>query len=703
MNLSEILRKGLLPPNANEIDIVLTAFNENLSSLLEKKVEEHQKIMDNSVSIQCVRDFFNLTSDFNEEESEKNDKIWKGEITYLPITSNRKCKPTPDHLVNNCQKCNLSFNMLNRKHHCRMCGKIFCHTCSQYKEIIPDFYLEKSQPVKICYSCRENLYELKKAEKLIRYLEIVAYSIPGCIRASTLNREWREAVYAYLKFIKQFLNSMNSSILSQKEQRVINSNLPYVMGHSKWIVQVLKINKNILGRQYDVKIKNCKEMLCDDCNHLITQYDCLTILNSAHYNKDVKARIVEMLTVSDELVYDFVTFLPIENPLIERFILEPWRKEKISLNLYLVSRVCKDINNDVFRNNLLIASNDKTKDINQSLRLVSILEDNYSNIHKLSNQLQTLETPFMGPFGIIDRFDYHISVLDSATKPIVINYTFQNVKQSFLFKKEDIRKDHHVISLIRLLYHICREDLIKLGENSTERSWVSLNNYCNYELPIPELVTYQVVPLSKDGGLIEMVPKCKTLTEILKHGTISNYLYRAESNKKVKEINYNYSFSLAFWTVITYLLGIGDRHQENIMITEDGLLFHIDYGFIFGRDSTSSFVRLDDNLIEGLGGNLKYPLFKQQCCDIYCILKKQYTLVYTCLCRLVVIQPPIADYSFTNEFMKEFIEDRFLPGYSEIDSREFFENVLDSSRSALIRKVSDVIHSTVSSFKLSLW
>ena len=37
----------------------------------------------------------------------------------------------------NCSYCQDEFNPFNRRHHCRLCGKIFCNTCSDQRSLVP--------------------------------------------------------------------------------------------------------------------------------------------------------------------------------------------------------------------------------------------------------------------------------------------------------------------------------------------------------------------------------------------------------------------------------------------------------------------------------------------------------------------------------------------------------------------------------------
>ena len=68
-------------------------------------------------------------------------------------------------------------------------------------------------------------------------------------------------------------------------------------------------------------------------------------------------------------------------------------------------------------------------------------------------------------------------------------------------------------------------------------------------------------------------------------------------------------------------LGIGDRHLDNIMMLPTGNLFHIDFGYIFGRDPKPMAppIRFTREMADAMGGvnSEDYRLFKTYCCQVF--------------------------------------------------------------------------------------
>jgi len=79
--------------------------------------------------------------------------------------SNRTMKRNPlwvpDHWVTNCAACARPFTNTRRRHHCRYCGKIFCHRDTSQRTAIPELGYPKA--VRVCDKCSAHLRSTPKA------------------------------------------------------------------------------------------------------------------------------------------------------------------------------------------------------------------------------------------------------------------------------------------------------------------------------------------------------------------------------------------------------------------------------------------------------------------------------------------------------------------------------------------------------------
>jgi len=61
----------------------------------------------------------------------------------------------PDSEVPSCRICGRGFNVFNRKHHCRACGRVFCGPCTSNKSQL--LRLGYKNPVRVCDICETSL------------------------------------------------------------------------------------------------------------------------------------------------------------------------------------------------------------------------------------------------------------------------------------------------------------------------------------------------------------------------------------------------------------------------------------------------------------------------------------------------------------------------------------------------------------------
>jgi len=278
----------------------------------------------------------------------------------------------------------------------------------------------------------------------------------------------------------------------------------------------------------------------------------------------------------------------------------------------------------------------------------------------------------------------------------------------------DLRRDQLIIGCIDLMDMLLKQEGIDL-----------------------RIVTYRVTATSSDTGFVQWVKDSFDLQHVLDtYGDIRNFFHAhslgvhavglrsatdpvstiatkagivgaglltagAEMLEFDDTIRDNFVRSCAGYCVISFLLGIGDRHLENLMLTTKGCLFHIDFEYILGNDPKpfSPPMRLSKQMVMAMGGSSSESFieFQKYCCKAYLVLRRSARLFLSVLELTKDLNPTSTLAAYRNG--QQTTEERFQLRLSSEEAVEYMQDVIHESLSAVFPQLVDTVHKWRQFFK----
>uniref|UniRef100_A0A4W5PBZ3 Phosphatidylinositol 4,5-bisphosphate 3-kinase catalytic subunit beta isoform n=1 Tax=Hucho hucho TaxID=62062 RepID=A0A4W5PBZ3_9TELE len=287
--------------------------------------------------------------------------------------------------------------------------------------------------------------------------------------------------------------------------------------------------------------------------------------------------------------------------------------------------------------------------------------------------------------------------MDSKMKPLWIVYNNKLLggdTLGIIFKNgDDLRQDMLTLQILRLMDLLWKE--------------------ANLDLRI---VPYGCLATGDRSGLIEVVSSADTIANIqltssnvaaaaaFNKDALLNWLKEKNSGDALEKAIEEFTLSCAGYCVATYVLGIGDRHSDNIMVRSTGQLFHIDFGHILGNFKSKFGIKrervpfiLTHDFIhviqQGKTGNTeKFGSFRNYCEQAYLILRRNGNLFITLFALMLTAGLP----ELTSVKDIQYLKDSLALGKTDDEALKQFRQKFDEAlRESWTTKVNWMAHNVV--------
>lgn len=607
----------------------------------------------------------------------------------------------PDESSFACGACNRGFGYFARKHHCRVCGRVYCGDCTAHavvpevlREHLPNPSSGSLSPFlwslvpstlgggggggaeRLCHECLGEIEAAGRLETLLNALVL-------CDRLTIL--DWAKIRHVSDDFARvvdllqamwrriQYTAHWAGEHLSQMQVSMLRANSRFLGAHAHWYVVALHAGlAPPLGLRGETA--ECRHLLCNRhcCGARLAPAECIEILLTSVLPQAREAALAALLQTDELTLRCFATtlvFVAATSPRCITQVLVPLatRDATFAHKCFWRARsggvVC-----GVVKDRLLAAICPEVRTaIVESEAWAQSFQLAVGSAHSPSYR-RTIMAPWEGKepclpghptYRVVRARVEHSIVKNSSSCPLVVPVVLRNAatgetEEHHLMYKRDtpLLTDSVVLDAIRFINLTARQDLA--------------TRY--------PMVSYHVLPLSENTGLVLLVPRSRTLYSIACSKTdLLNHVLDLAPGRPASQVRDQFAASAAFSATTALALGIGDRHLANIMVCGEGNLFHIDFSYALGAEpgikaplaKLAPRLRLTSQIVMALGGteSAHFADFKHHCSELFHVCKRQAMSLYYILYALVAGDVVRADH------LRSFLMGTLAPGQTAEEAR----------------------------------
>lgn len=310
-------------------------------------------------------------------------------------------------------------------------------------------------------------------------------------------------------------------------------------------------------------------------------------------------------------------------------------------------------------------------------RLQALLASTEFSKQMLSN-FDPIPLPIQPEIKINGLIPEKASIFKSALLPCRLVFrTTENKDYTVIAKTgDDLRQDQLILQIISLMDKLLQQENLDL-----------------------KLTPYNVLATSCKTGFVQFIESTAVADVLSNEGSIQNF-FRKHSPKENAAYNISpdvmdtYVKSSAGYCVITYLLGVGDRHLDNLLLTTKGNLFHVDFGYILGRDPKPfpPPMKLSKEMLEGMGGvnSEQFQDFVTLCYTSFLHLRRHANLILNLFSLMVDANVP--DIALEPDKTVKKLQDKFRLDLTDEEAVQYMKNLIDVSAGAMFAAWVEQIH-----------